>query len=443
MADDKQLDSSVQDSRPDAGSESIAHGIPTVQGRHKGAGRSRTQLGLLAFLLVGLAALGYALFSLDVLSVNAQEQDPDRKHLRAEDLTSNRTLKLPLQPLGSENYAALTDDGEQDPGPQSLNARADLTALAPYAGEVSVKPSGKLAAEPGQSPEPQTAPSGLATVRDELSLEDLKFAAPMMGKVENSSSPQLAAMQQATEDGLKLAREQGERRSSGALAEKLTPLNTAEGSVRKLLHPHLTLNKGTVVECILETRVDTSVPGMTSCIIPRDIYSSTGRVLLVERGTKVVGEYQGAVQNGLERIFMLWTEMRTPQHVVVSLNSPAADPLGGAGFNGYVDHHWFKRFGNALLFSMVADGFNYAVTAAQSKSSNSNVTYNNSEKGVNEIIKAAMEQSGNIPPTLIKNPGERVSIFVARDVDFSDVYRLTVSRETAKAQSSRSKSHAG
>ena len=96
----------------------------------------------------------------------------------------------------------------------------------------------------------------------------------------------------------------------------------------------------------------TSVPGMVSCIIPRDVYSSNGRVLLIEKGTKAVGEYQGAVQNGLERIFMLWTELRTPESVIVSLNSPAADALGGAGVGGWVDHHWFKRFGNALMFSM-------------------------------------------------------------------------------------------
>ena len=36
----------------------------------------------------------------------------------------------------------------------------------------------------------------------------------------------------------------------------------------------------------------------------------------------------------------------------------------------------------------------------------------------------AVEQSINIPPTLNKNQGELVNIFVARDVDFSSVYQL-------------------
>ena len=149
-----------------------------------------------------------------------------------------------------------------------------------------------------------------------------------------------------------------------------------------------------------------------------------GRVLLIEKGTKAIGEYQGAVQNGLERIFMLWSELRTPEGLAVSLSSPTTDALGGAGMGGYTDHHWWKRFGNALMFSMVADAFQYAVNTANSNTTNNNVTYENSSDGMDEIIKAAMQQSGNIPPTLIKNAGERVGIFVARDVNFSSVYHL-------------------
>ena len=142
-----------------------------------------------------------------------------------------------------------------------------------------------------------------------------------------------------------------------------------------------------------------------------------------------MGEYQGSVQNGLERIFMLWTELRTPDGIVVPLNSPTTDDLGAGGMGGWVDHHWWKRFGNALMFSMVADGFEYAVTTAQNNNNAGDVTYNNTNQGINEIIKAAMEQSGDIPPTLIKNQGERVGIFVARDLNFESVYNLRLEKD--------------
>lgn len=42
----------------------------------------------------------------------------------------------------------------------------------------------------------------------------------------------------------------------------------------------------------------------------------------------------------------------------------------------------------------------------------------------NQIANTALENSINIPPTLRKNQGDSVSVFVAQDLDFSAVYRL-------------------
>jgi len=58
--------------------------------------------------------------------------------------------------------------------------------------------------------------------------------------------------------------------------------------------------------------------------------------------------------------------------------------------------------------------------------------YQNSQDGMERIIEEAMRQSGNIPPTLTKNQGERIGILVARDVDFSSVYSLKPLPETTK-----------
>ena len=71
---------------------------------------------------------------------------------------------------------------------------------------------------------------------------------------------------------------------------------------------------------------------------------------------------------------------------------------------------WFKTHSNlAYTQSENNGGVNY---------------YGNTEDGMNQIIQEAMRQSGNIPPTLTKNQGERIGIFVARDVDFANVYKL-------------------
>jgi type IV secretion system protein VirB10 len=179
---------------------------------------------------------------------------------------------------------------------------------------------------------------------------------------------------------------------------------------------------GTSIPCVLETALASDQPGFTSCVINRDVLSDNGRVVLMEKGTQVVGEYRGGLQRGQERLFVLWKRAKTPTGVIVALASPATDALGRAGVDGYVDTHWWERFGSALVLSIVGDATSYANSQLQ----DSDVDTQNTTSTGQQAAAIAVEQSINIPPTLLKHQGELVSIFVARDLDFSGVYRLHV-----------------
>ncbi|WOS65212.1 type IV secretion system protein VirB10 [Sinorhizobium fredii] len=179
---------------------------------------------------------------------------------------------------------------------------------------------------------------------------------------------------------------------------------------------------GTSIPCVLETALASDQPGFTSCVINRDVLSDNGRVVLMEKGTQVVGEYRGGLQRGQKRLFVLWNRAKTPSGVIVTLASPATDALGRAGVDGYVDTHWWERFGSALLLSIVGDATRYAGSRLQ----DSDVDAQNTTSAGQQAAAIAVEQSINIPPTLNKHQGELVSIFVARDLDFSRVYGLRV-----------------
>jgi len=90
--------------------------------------------------------------------------------------------------------------------------------------------------------------------------------------------------------------------------------------------------------------------------------------------------------------------------------------------DGYVDTHWWERFGSAILLSIVGDATSYANSRLQ----DSDVDAQNTPNAGNQAAAIAVEQAINIPPTLMEHQGELVSIFVARDIDFSSVYRLRV-----------------
>ena len=214
---------------------------------------------------------------------------------------------------------------------------------------------------------------------------------------------------------------------SGASAEarnelldrlKPTPLDGVRAT--RLPNRDLVVAQGTAIPCALETAMSSDVPGFVSCVVGRDVMSDSGHVVLMEKGTQLVGEYRGGVRRGSSRMFVLWNRARTPTGVIVNLASPATDALGRAGFDGEIDSHFWERFGGALLLSIVGD----AGQIAGSQLSESGIQVNTVQSGSRSAAAIATEQSANIAPTLAKNQGELVSIFVARDLDFSGVYAL-------------------
>src|SRR3954453_144518 len=232
------------------------------------------------------------------------------------------------------------------------------------------------------------------------------------------ASPALAGPDAAYAGSLPSPLAAPERRNE--LADKLVPTSIEGVRASRLPNLHLLVTQGRAIPCVLETAMSSDVPGFVSCVIERDVMSDSGQVVLMEKGTQVVGEYRGQVRRGAKRLFVLWSRAKTPTGVIVNLASPATDALGRSGFNGAIDRHFWERFGGALLLSIVADGSQIAGRQL----SNADIEIRSSQSAGSNAAAIATEQSINIPPTLNKNQGELVSIFVARDLDFSAVYDL-------------------
>jgi type IV secretion system protein VirB10 len=211
-----------------------------------------------------------------------------------------------------------------------------------------------------------------------------------------------------------------EKRGSGELAGLLQPTVTAAARAQVLPARRLLLPKGAFIDCTLETAIDSTLPGMTTCVMATDAFGVDGNVVLLERGTKLVGETRGQVTQGAARIFVLWTEARTPTGVVVPLDSPGADELGRSGLPGEVDRHFWQRFGAAMLVSVVNGAVQAASQSARGGGGAVVVNPSSSQDVLTEILKNTI----NIPPTVTKRNGDRIQVLVARDVDFRSVYEL-------------------
>ena len=188
----------------------------------------------------------------------------------------------------------------------------------------------------------------------------------------------------------------------------------------------LLLPKGTYIGCALQTRLVSEVKGGISCVVNNDVYSANGHTLLIEKGSVMTGTYSsGELNDGSTRLFVIWQEIRTPNNIVIPVFSGATDPLGAAGLEGYVNHHYMKRFGAAILLSVIDDSLAIIANELSSKNNTNYRDYTeNTREQASEIANTALKEMINIKPTLYKNQGDLVGVYVNKDIDFSKVYQL-------------------
>ena len=220
--------------------------------------------------------------------------------------------------------------------------------------------------------------------------------------------------------------------SSEAFDRQTTSTRPQAAKAAMLAHPSLTVPSGVMIPCGTKTELDTTVPGQVSCQVSRDVYSADGKVKLIDKGAHVDGELATAMKQGQNRVFVLWTRLRNPDNAIVNIDSAGTNALGSAGIPGQVDTHFWQRFGPAMLISLFSDtsqaALQYAANRANNNGSGNNTYLNldNTSNTSNQLATEALRATIDIPPTLYDQQGDAVSIYVRRDLDFSDVYTLSV-----------------
>jgi type IV secretion system protein VirB10 len=212
--------------------------------------------------------------------------------------------------------------------------------------------------------------------------------------------------------------------------------------------------QGTLIRGVLETAVQSDLPGMVRAVVTENVWSFDGRRVLIPSGSRLIGEYRSGIAQGQTRVFIVWTRMLRSDGVSVQLGSNGADELGRAGNAGFVDNHYLERFGSAIVLSLVGGGAQFLSAYGQNTDGYGNGTVitttdpvtgvvTQTQTGVNQnqlslqarqiaaqnisqtltnIAQEALRNSINIPPTIYLDQGTRIIVFVRRDLDFSALY---------------------
>jgi type IV secretion system protein VirB10 len=187
----------------------------------------------------------------------------------------------------------------------------------------------------------------------------------------------------------------------------------------QLRDTRLVMPQGTVVPAILETGINSDLPGFVRAVVSRDVHGFDGTTVLIPRGSKLIGQYRSAVAAGSSRAFVVWSRLITPDAVSVDIGSPATDQIGRGGIEGESNSHFFERFGAAILLSVL----NAGLDAAANSTSNGNTTaiVIGTPQQANNVAAIALQKYIDVPTTITVPQGTPVRVFVARDLDFSAV----------------------
>ena len=165
---------------------------------------------------------------------------------------------------------------------------------------------------------------------------------------------------------------------------------------------------------MLETAINTDVPGYVRAVVSQDVRSFDGTRVLVPRSSRLIGQYQSGLQAGQKRAYVIWTRLIRPDGVSVALASPAAQLRRQRRLAGQVDSHFFQRFGSAMLLSVIG-GLSAIGTGGASLILGG---------GGQSAAETALQQNGHIGPTIRVRMGEPIRVFTARDLDFSQAPAL-------------------
>jgi len=237
-------------------------------------------------------------------------------------------------------------------------------------------------------------------------LEDRKTSAPV---ADAGTPPGPTGAEAATTTGLA---------SGGRAAGKSRPADVVQavGAAPASAEVRHLLSAGTVVRAALVTGLNSDLPGPVIAQVTEDVFdSASGRMLLIPRGSRLLGDYGNKVSFGQDRVLVTWSQLVLPDGRSVDLGGlPATDAQGYAGLHDRVDRHW----GRVLAGSAVS-----LVLAAASRLG---------ERDDEEALLAALRQGGadaaeqvgsrlvdrslDVQPTLAVRPGHPVRLVLTREL---------------------------
>ncbi|MFB0936625.1 MAG: TrbI/VirB10 family protein [Propionivibrio sp.] len=404
--------------------------------------------------LVGIV-LAVFLFSDAFKKENPSDEKAEelRKAREKEVATLNRTENAPAKEDLDKILRDQAKDAEAKKAaqvPDSASVPANLLPGMPPLPTAVGKPATNLPSPESMRKEPDQAAANAAKREEQI------MSSPIMaidsssklnlGNARNTQSP--SVMDDARKELAANARKQEEMydkvlssaaATGGAAAAGATPRkSSASGSndmflesmansktaVNDVVRPiasrgTFALMQGAVIPAVLVSEIRSDLPGEIKAQTTMDVYDSVnGTVLLIPKGTVLVGKYNSEVRVGQEKVMAGFSRMIFPSGASADLGGmKGAEGSGESGLADDVDNHFWKMFGTNFLIAGLAQAFqnsgNNSTTVTAYGTTN---VSNTAGEVLADTVKVINQRNVSIPPTIYVYRGHKFNVMVNKDM---------------------------
>lgn len=174
------------------------------------------------------------------------------------------------------------------------------------------------------------------------------------------------------------------------------------------------LPPGHVIRAALMTGMSSDLPGPVMAQVVEDVADAqTGQVLLIPRGSRVLGSYEDKVAFGQDRLLLTWTSLVFPDGRVVDLGrETATDAAGRVGVAGKVDRHW----PDLMKASLISFLFGLGAEMGGRRDEDDVVAALRDSLGdtSREVSERLIGRSLSVQPTIRVQPGQEVRVLVTK-----------------------------
>ena len=200
-----------------------------------------------------------------------------------------------------------------------------------------------------------------------------------------------------------------------------------------------TVTQDTIINAVLETPINTSLPGELRAVISRDVKAKRGGRVLIKRGSIILGKYDSSVSFNTDRVPVTWKRIISSNGIDVNLEAIGVDDLGRSGVVGEMDTRLLPKLANIIFTSIIElgaqatalkyfedRGISTDVTTTTNTDGSSQTSGNQFAQATGSIINDAgkalsttlKEISGDMKPVIIVPQGTRLNLALQQDIEF-------------------------